>query len=159
MQLPPSFAASLVACLAVAGCAAAPPRPKTLVPMPSGTAAVRLDVRNVRSTRGTVYCSLHREAKFFPGASPFQGGQLNRVAASAVACDYEGLAPGDYAVSVFHDENGNGELDTSWVGAPTEGYGASQNALPGLSAPEFAPNHFALAAGEHKQLTVTLRYR
>ena len=37
-----------------------------------------------------------------------------------------GLAPGSYAVSVFHDANSNGKLDT-FAGIPREGYGFSNN--------------------------------
>jgi len=35
---------------------------------------------------------------------------------------------GKYAVSVFHDENSNGKLDTNFLGIPREGVGASNNA-------------------------------
>lgn len=38
-----------------------------------------------------------------------------------------GLEPGDYAVSIIHDENNNGELDMGMMG-PTEAYGFSNNA-------------------------------
>ncbi len=40
---------------------------------------------------------------------------------------FEDLAPGDYAVMVMHDENGNGKLDTNLIGIPVEGYGFSNN--------------------------------
>lgn len=39
----------------------------------------------------------------------------------------EGLAPGSYAVMVYHDENGNGKLDTNALGMPKEGVGTSNN--------------------------------
>jgi uncharacterized protein (DUF2141 family) len=34
---------------------------------------------------------------------------------------------GEYAVAVFHDENGNGKMDKNLIGAPKEGYGFSNN--------------------------------
>lgn len=40
---------------------------------------------------------------------------------------FKDLAPGNYAVMVSHDENGNGKLDSNLVGIPTEGYGFSNN--------------------------------
>ncbi len=44
---------------------------------------------------------------------------------------------GTYAVAVMDDANGNGKLDTSWLGAPTEGWGVSRNAKPAMRAPRF----------------------
>ena len=40
---------------------------------------------------------------------------------------FKGLKPGNYAVMITHDENGNGKLDTNVVGMPLEGYGFSNN--------------------------------
>ena len=38
------------------------------------------------------------------------------------------LPPGEYAIRIMHDINGNGELDTNFVGMPTEPYAFSNNA-------------------------------
>ena len=40
---------------------------------------------------------------------------------------FEELAPGRYAVAVYHDVNGNGRLDTVPPGLPTEPYGFSND--------------------------------
>ena len=40
----------------------------------------------------------------------------------------ESVPYGAYAVSVIHDENGNGELDTGLMRIPTESYGFSNDA-------------------------------
>ena len=49
---------------------------------------------------------------------------------------FENLPYGDYAVSVIHDENENGELDTFLV-IPTEPYGFSNNAMGNFGPPSF----------------------
>jgi len=41
---------------------------------------------------------------------------------------FEELPFGIYAIKVFHDENNNGELDTNFLGIPSEDYGFSNNA-------------------------------
>jgi len=41
---------------------------------------------------------------------------------------FEDLAFGIYAIKLFHDENNNGELDTNFLGIPSEDYGFSNNA-------------------------------
>ncbi len=50
---------------------------------------------------------------------------LMKVRNTQARCDFEDISPGTYALAVIHDENGNGKLDTNWVGIPTEGYGFS----------------------------------
>lgn len=38
---------------------------------------------------------------------------------------FPGLPAGEYAVQLYHDENGNGKVDMNVVGVPQEGYGFS----------------------------------
>ncbi|SDR14113.1 DUF2141 domain-containing protein [Pseudoxanthomonas sp. CF125] len=40
---------------------------------------------------------------------------------------FKDLKPGNYAVMITHDENGNGKMDTNVMGMPLEGYGFSNN--------------------------------
>jgi uncharacterized protein (DUF2141 family) len=49
------------------------------------------------------------------------------AAQGEVKLQFKDLAPGTYAVQVMHDENGNDQLDTNFLGIPTEGYGFSNN--------------------------------
>lgn len=48
---------------------------------------------------------------------------------------FNGLKPGEYAVSVFYDTNNNKQLDMKKSGIPDEPYGLSNN--PGLGTPKF----------------------
>lgn len=57
---------------------------------------------------------------------------------------YIELPPGDYAISFFHDTNGNGELDTNLFGIPTEPYGFSKNARGMFGPPNFNQCLFTL---------------
>lgn len=54
-----------------------------------------------------------------------------------VVAEFASLAPGDYAVVVFHDVNGNGVLDRGAFGVPLEPIGFSNGFVPGLSRPDF----------------------
>jgi len=47
-----------------------------------------------------------------------------------------------YAVSVFHDENYNGKLDTNLLGIPREGVGASNDARGNFRPPKFGAAAF-----------------
>lgn len=116
-------------------------------------------VVELRNLRGKVGCQVFASADGFPSedAKAFVG---TSVAASKndVVCKFTGLAPGRYAVSVMHDEDGDGELDSNFFGVPTEGYGASNNKLPALSPPDFAASSFEVKAGETKTIQIRLKY-
>ncbi len=48
-----------------------------------------------------------------------------------------GLSNGDYAISVFYDEDENGKLNTGFLGIPTEFVGFSNNAKGSFGPPSY----------------------
>lgn len=85
------------------------------------------------------------------------GGAIKRsIPASAGQLRVTGLAPGDYAVAVIHDANGNGKLDTM-MGIPREGFGFSRNPAIGFGPPRFTAAQFPLTGGSDRQ-EVRMRY-
>jgi uncharacterized protein (DUF2141 family) len=55
------------------------------------------------------------------------------------------LPPGEYALSVFHDENGDGKLARNFIGIPKEPAGFSNNYRP-KGPPRFAKAAFQLGS-------------
>lgn len=49
----------------------------------------------------------------------------------------KGIADGEYAISVIHDENDNSVLDTNFLGMPKEGVGVSNNAKGFFGPPSY----------------------
>lgn len=74
-----------------------------------------------------------------------------------VSVTFADLAPGAYAVSLFHDENKNNKLDTGPFGIPREGYGFSRDPRPRFRAPRFDEAKFDLPAGG-TAITVRVKY-
>ena len=70
---------------------------------------------------------------------------------------FNDVAPGAYAVSLTHDENSNGKMDTGFAGKPKEGYGASNNPKNKLSAPSFEQCKIMVDASG-KAVDIDLRY-
>lgn len=68
---------------------------------------------------------------------------------------FKDLVPGTYAVMISHDENGNGKLDSNFLGMPTEGYGFSNNPQV-MRKPTWEEARFELAA-DPKSIDVALR--
>lgn len=102
-------------------------------------------------------CLFDKEEAFAGKGTPVQCVQvlISNLKTQAV---FTGIAPGTYAVSVFHDANNNNEFDTNFLGIPKEGYGASRNNLPFASAPRFEENRLEIKNNTTTTITIKLRY-
>jgi uncharacterized protein (DUF2141 family) len=67
---------------------------------------------------------------------------------------FRGLAPGKYAVSVYHDLNNNGTLDTNMFGVPKEPWGTTGTVRPRLRAPRFSEAQFDVTADTRVEVRV-----
>lgn len=54
------------------------------------------------------------------------------------------LPKGEYAISMYHDENSDGECNRNILGIPKEPYGFSNNIKPQFSAPSYKDCKFLL---------------
>jgi uncharacterized protein (DUF2141 family) len=59
------------------------------------------------------------------------------LSADSASVTFKNLPPGEYAVSVFHDQNNNEELDTNAIGIPREGFAFGNNAMGMFGPPSF----------------------
>lgn len=57
---------------------------------------------------------------------------------------FRDLPVGQYAVTVYHDENDNGIMDRNFMGIPQEAYGFSRNPGARFGPPPFADMAFTL---------------
>ena len=130
-----------------------------LLSFPALAGNVRAAIDGVKSAKGHVICGIFRSAEGFPTESQHALKVVSMPADSAtVRCDFADLPAGDYAISVFHDENDNGILDTNFVGMPREGYGTSNNHVYAMHAPSFEESRFTLEAGVSSELHIRLNY-
>jgi len=60
---------------------------------------------------------------------------------------FPGIPFGEYAIKVFHDENGNRRIDLGWMG-PTEAYGFSNNTRGVAGPPTYEAAKFRFMARE-----------
>ena len=104
-----------------------------------------VDVQNVRSLKGNVYIALFRPGRDFPEGKPIEGKKVEATD-QRVQTTFA-VEPGEYAIAVFHDENGNGKMDKRLFGIPKEPYGFSNNVRPKLSAPKFNDCGFSVGDG------------
>lgn len=104
-------------------------------------ADLRVEVTVPAQKQGTVMAALFHHGEGFPRSKPLQVANAQPEGGKAVLA-FAGLAEGEYAVSVYLDENGNAKLDANVFGVPTELFGFSRNARSPLGPPSFADAAF-----------------
>jgi uncharacterized protein (DUF2141 family) len=101
---------------------------------PPQRGVIHVDVVGLRNNNGQVFCALYASVEGFPKDSRKAiRRDTSSISGKKASCEFLGIEPGTYAVSVFHDENSNGKLDTNFLGIPREGVGASNDARGHMS--------------------------
>lgn len=121
---------------------------------------IHVEILNIRNSKGAVACALFAAPEGFPAKFLLFADTIvmTKVRGEEARCDFLGIKPGTYALAVIHDENLNGELDTNFLGVPTEGYGFSSDAEASLlSAPSFSAASFSYN-GQSLDLRISLNY-
>lgn len=123
------------------------------------TSTIDVTVTTFRNRNGALGCRLFASpAGFASNADGFFAQRRVAIDGPQARCVFTKVPAGTYAVTVLHDENTNGKLDTNLFGAPTEGYGASNNHTHAMSAPSWDESKFVVAASTSVRLSVALRY-
>ena len=124
------------------------------------TATLAVRVTGARNTKGKIGVTLFQNAEGFPDdvskAMRQQSVEIDAKTMSAQVT-FKDIPQGTYAVSVLHDENGNGKMDKNLLGIPKEGYGASNNPKKKRRAPTFDEAKFSLNSSE-QTVEITLIY-
>jgi uncharacterized protein (DUF2141 family) len=109
---------------------------------------IHVEISGLRNDKGQVLCALFTSADAFPKKANMAVARLTaKVAERQATCEFTGVARGTYAVSVVHDENANGKLDTNFIGMPREGVGASNDAKGHMGPPKFNAASFPFTGG------------
>jgi uncharacterized protein (DUF2141 family) len=131
------------------------PNPPSDEPRPD---VIVIEVSGLQADDGQIGCAIFRKEDGFPDEIDKAMKQvLVKPKAKKATCRFEGYEPGTYAISVMHDLDMNGELNTSFVGKPKEPWGVSNNApMQRFGPPLYKDCTFQYASGE-KTLKVRLQ--
>jgi uncharacterized protein (DUF2141 family) len=119
-------------------------------------AELTVTVEGIRSSKGDIRLSVYASPTEWPDKSTSEHDKVAPARQGRVVIHFD-LPPGTYAANGFHDENGNGEFDTNFLGIPEEGYMFSNDARPFLSAPSFDAASFRLPP-EGAAITMHVKY-
>lgn len=123
----------------------------TINVLAQSTGTLIVEIESCRNNDGVVALALHSGEEGFPGSEEnlIRGATAKIINGKAVV-EFKDLAFGEYAISAFHDENSNNELDTNWIGIPTEGVGASNNAKGRMGPPKYEDARFQFEKDQQK---------
>ncbi len=119
---------------------------------------LQITLTGVRNARGQIVINLYgdRDEDFLK-----KGKRLSRIRVPAQAGEVTTClpvpAPGSYAISLYHDEDGSKKLSKNFFGLPTEGYGFSRDAPISLRLPDLDETVFTAMPGD-TPVRITMRY-
>ncbi|MFQ5582459.1 MAG: DUF2141 domain-containing protein [Mariprofundaceae bacterium] len=110
------------------------------------TGALRIEVTGLKSSKGAVAFALYDSAsRYKKHTDPLRSASRPINNRSCVWQTGE-LPYGEYAVMLYHDENGNGRLDSGLFHIPVEPYGLSNNARSSFGPASYEDTKFVLKA-------------
>ena len=81
----------------------------------------------VKTEKGEILAGLYNEATFMK-AAPLQSASSS-IKNGKATLTFKNVMPGEYGISLFHDTNGNHQMDFEPSGMPKENYGVSNNVM------------------------------
>lgn len=87
---------------------------------------VTVTLENIQKQTGAIRLGVY-DAAGYEGGKAVNGADIV-VNAATVSVTIQGLAPGEYGIKLFHDVNGDGEMNSNPFGMPTEPFAFSNNA-------------------------------
>ncbi len=111
---------------------------------PSGN--VNVTVNGLRNAKGFIRACITPNPKEFPDCGHGGARTVSIAAANGAVLSFPNLPAGRYAISILHDENGDGRMNKMLM-LPKEGFGFSRDAPIRLGPPSFGSAAFDVGAG------------
>jgi uncharacterized protein (DUF2141 family) len=124
----------------------------------TGNGRIAVVIGGLRNEAGNLSVALFNEQKGFPGK--YENAYMKILVPAAETSHtvvFENIPSGTYAIAVRHDENGNGKLDTNFLGMPKEGVGTSNNPRTRFGPPSFKDSSFVFDRSD-MEIQINVRY-
>ncbi len=122
----------------------------------SGT--ITVIISGFHNDKGSVGVELFNNADAFPKESEKAASVIySKIDSNKSVVVFEHIPKGEYAISVYHDENDNKKMDTKAFGIPKEGVGASNDAKGHLGPPKYKDAKF-MFDGTSKTISIHIAY-
>jgi uncharacterized protein (DUF2141 family) len=122
------------------------------------TGKINIEIEGLRNQQGEVCLNIFSGSRGFPSDSEKAvKKQCFPITKRPLTVTLGGLKYGSYAVSVYHDQNGDKKLNRDSLGIPAEGFGFSNNPFVG-TAPAKYREALLIVAGESTNIKIMMKY-
>lgn len=121
----------------------------TFVQAQGGGTTIEVEIENISNEDGQLLIGLYDAEGNWLKKRKMSA--LGQIANGKSEVTFENVPTGTYAISLFHDENNNGKLDTNFLGIPKEDTGSSNNAPANFGPPEWEDAKFEVKGEKIKQ--------
>ncbi|MDP5159010.1 MAG: DUF2141 domain-containing protein [Flaviramulus sp.] len=111
---------------------------------------IEVVITNLSSNSGKVFVSLYNSESSF--LSKGIKATYTKIENNNCKVTFKDVPFGVYAISLFHDENGNNIMDSNFLGIPKEAYGCSNNARGFMGPPKWEDAKFQVTNSTVKQI-------
>ena len=104
---------------------------------PTEPPKLTIKISNIQSMKGEIKVGIFStEAAFLKEGKALKNYSI-KAEKTSLSFTVADLPKGEYAISMYHDENSDQKMNTNFIGIPKEPYGFSNNVKPKMSAPKF----------------------
>jgi uncharacterized protein (DUF2141 family) len=128
------------------------------VMMSGQSAALTIEITNIRFEKGWVRLGLYNHPDQFP-VNPARTYDFRKTSLKEGMMEIilDDLLPGTYVISLLDDENGNDQMDYKLIKIPREGFGFSNNIKPALRHPPYDHCSFNIPEGQSR-IRIEMQY-
>lgn len=101
------------------------------------TGNLTIIVSGLKNNRGDVKIGLFNSEESYQGKKKKFKGAILKIEQKKAIWTVKNIPFGFYAIKTFHDEDGDDQIDTNFIGFPTESYGFSNNVKGFFGPPSF----------------------
>jgi uncharacterized protein (DUF2141 family) len=121
----------------------------------SAQSTLTVKIERLRNSNGDLLVGLYDSSSNFP--EKVSTGKVIKVTEREMMVRFSEIKPGNYAISVLHDENQNKDMDQDKLGIPKEGFGFSNNVMGLMGPPSFSKASIQVPEGD-SSIAIKMKY-
>ena len=114
-------------------------------------ASLTVAFKDIKTPKGSIMAALFDKEAAYKGQGAPVRGFMVPVSGDTAQTELKGLPPGRYAISAFHDVDGDGKMKTNPFGMPLEPFAFSNGAQAQMGPPPWDAVTFEVKEGANGQ--------